>query len=116
MGGMFTILKVRDNPDREDGPGWYEHPAGTVADVASADDLAARTIRTRSANRVSPGHRCAREVLGSTGHTSARRSRSAFAITDTELKLIAAAAIIGLSRRPNAGIQHARGDRHAGAL
>jgi hypothetical protein len=33
----------------------------------------------------------------------ARRRRSAFEITDTELKLIAAAAIIGLSRRPKTG-------------
>ena len=31
------------------------------------------------------------------------RSRSAFAITETELKLMAAAAIIGRRRRPNAG-------------
>lgn len=34
MGGMFTILKVRDNPDAEDGTGWYKHPAGSVADKA----------------------------------------------------------------------------------
>ena len=32
MGGMFTVIKVRDRiargyPD----PGWYEHPRGTVA-------------------------------------------------------------------------------------
>jgi len=33
----------------------------------------------------------------------ARRKRSAFPITDTELKLIAAAAITGLSSTPNAG-------------
>ena len=33
----------------------------------------------------------------------ARRNRNAFAITDTELKLIAAAASMGLSNRPNAG-------------
>ena len=33
----------------------------------------------------------------------ALRNRSAFAITETELKLIAAAAIIGLSRTPNSG-------------
>ncbi len=32
MGGMFTILKVRDNLLSYDGdPGWYEHPQGTVA-------------------------------------------------------------------------------------
>ena len=34
---------------------------------------------------------------------SARLRRSELAITDTELKLIAAAAIIGLSSRPNTG-------------
>jgi FtsP/CotA-like multicopper oxidase with cupredoxin domain len=40
MGGMFTILKVRDDAKREDGTGWYDHPKGTVADVASVDELA----------------------------------------------------------------------------
>lgn len=34
MGGMFTILKVRENPDGADPNGWYEHPAGTVAGPA----------------------------------------------------------------------------------
>ncbi len=36
MGGMFTILKVRDNPATEDGSGWYTHPKGSVADKADA--------------------------------------------------------------------------------
>jgi hypothetical protein len=36
-------------------------------------------------------------------HSGARRSLKAFPTTDTELKLIAAAAIIGLKRRPNQG-------------
>jgi len=32
MGGMFTILKVRDHLESyERDPGWYEHPAGTTA-------------------------------------------------------------------------------------
>jgi FtsP/CotA-like multicopper oxidase with cupredoxin domain len=33
MGGMFTVLKVRDaqKPGDYSDPGWYEHPAGTVA-------------------------------------------------------------------------------------
>ena len=33
MGGMFTVVKVRDGLPRDDyrDPGWYEHPAGTVA-------------------------------------------------------------------------------------
>ena len=36
-------------------------------------------------------------------YRSMRRSRSAFAMTDTELRLIAALAIIGDSRMPNTG-------------
>jgi FtsP/CotA-like multicopper oxidase with cupredoxin domain len=33
MGGMFTVLKVRDGLARSDykDPGWYKHPEGTVA-------------------------------------------------------------------------------------
>lgn len=44
MGGMFTLLKVRDNPDAEDGTGWYKHPQGSVAAVASEADLASDGI------------------------------------------------------------------------
>ena len=40
MGGMFTLLKVRDNLRSYDDPGWYEYPEGTVADLASNGDLA----------------------------------------------------------------------------
>lgn len=31
MGGMFTLLKVRDELASYDDPGWYQAPAGTVA-------------------------------------------------------------------------------------
>ena len=32
MGGMFTVLKVRDNlPKNGEEVGWYEHPTGTIA-------------------------------------------------------------------------------------
>jgi FtsP/CotA-like multicopper oxidase with cupredoxin domain len=31
MGGMFTVLKVRENITNYDDPGWYLHPEGTVA-------------------------------------------------------------------------------------
>lgn len=31
MGGMFTVLKVRDGITSYDDPGWYKHPEGTVA-------------------------------------------------------------------------------------
>ena len=39
MGGMFTIVKIRENLASYDEPGWYDHPAGTVADVATSGDL-----------------------------------------------------------------------------
>lgn len=40
MGGMVTILKVRDELARYDrDPGWYRHPPGTVASLASFDEL-----------------------------------------------------------------------------
>ncbi len=41
MGGMFTILKVRDydvGKENKD-PGWYQYPAGTVATNATKEDL-----------------------------------------------------------------------------
>ena len=31
MGGMFTIIKIRDGIETYEDPGWYQHPAGTVA-------------------------------------------------------------------------------------
>ena len=40
MGGMFTILKVRDKLATYDDPGWYEAPPGTLAAPASASDMA----------------------------------------------------------------------------
>ena len=36
MGGMFTVLKVRDGITSYGDPGWYRHPPGTVAGPASA--------------------------------------------------------------------------------
>ena len=33
MGGMFTILKVREGITSYQDPGWYPHPPGTVASV-----------------------------------------------------------------------------------
>ena len=40
MGGMFTILKVRDALTGTADPGWYEAPAGTTATTATEADLA----------------------------------------------------------------------------
>jgi hypothetical protein len=44
MGGMFTVLKVREELTSYDDPGWYSHPTGTVAAVASDDELRASGI------------------------------------------------------------------------
>jgi hypothetical protein len=39
MGGMFTVVKVRENLTSYDDPGWYENPPGTVASLAGDDEL-----------------------------------------------------------------------------
>ncbi len=39
MGGMFTIVKIRERLESYDDPGWYAHPLGTVADAPSDEDL-----------------------------------------------------------------------------
>lgn len=39
MGGMFTVLKVREKLDGDGDPGWYKSPPGTLADLASDEDL-----------------------------------------------------------------------------
>jgi hypothetical protein len=40
MGGMFTLLKVRDGITSYEDPGWYAQPKETLADRASEADLA----------------------------------------------------------------------------
>ena len=44
MGGMFTVLKVRDEPETADPAGWYTHPPGTQPAEASAEALRADGI------------------------------------------------------------------------
>ena len=48
MGGMFTVVKIREGLARGDykDPGWYQHPAGTVA--YRVDDKLARNDRKES--------------------------------------------------------------------
>jgi hypothetical protein len=45
MGGMFTILKVREGITTYEDPGWYDHPPDTVAQAASPKDLEADGIK-----------------------------------------------------------------------
>jgi hypothetical protein len=44
MGGMFTVMKVRETYAGPDDPGHYAHPDGSVARVATASELAADGI------------------------------------------------------------------------
>jgi FtsP/CotA-like multicopper oxidase with cupredoxin domain len=39
MGGMFTLIKIRERLTGSGDPGWYQHPAGTVAEAATQDEL-----------------------------------------------------------------------------
>ena len=40
MGGLLTVLKVREHLERYDrDPGWYQHPKGTEARLASGEEL-----------------------------------------------------------------------------
>ncbi len=39
MGGLFTILKVREGIMNYEDPGWYQHPEGTLAVAAQEEDL-----------------------------------------------------------------------------
>jgi FtsP/CotA-like multicopper oxidase with cupredoxin domain len=50
MGGMFTILKVREELSGDGDPGWYEHPEGTVANLARKEDLSRDGIQVDSSH------------------------------------------------------------------
>ena len=39
MGGMFTVLKVRDELKSYEDPGWFENPAGTLSIEATSTEL-----------------------------------------------------------------------------
>jgi FtsP/CotA-like multicopper oxidase with cupredoxin domain len=44
MGGMFTLLKVRDNPADPEAQGFYKYPTGSVASLADPARMAADGI------------------------------------------------------------------------
>lgn len=52
MGGMMTVVKVRERLAREPGgePGWYEAPAGTVASRVSTDPGFGQPVRRETAS------------------------------------------------------------------
>lgn len=57
MGGMFTVMKVRDRLKAGDEGGWWEPPAGTLASAATADDLLADGIDVGTTSQPAPAHR-----------------------------------------------------------
>jgi FtsP/CotA-like multicopper oxidase with cupredoxin domain len=65
MGGMFTVLKVRDALANYEDPGWYEHPAGTVSVIASAEEL--KRDLGELPDAASPGTKPAPHYLRPTG-------------------------------------------------
>jgi len=68
MGGMFTIVKVRDRlASYDQDPGWYQHPPGTVALTASAEDLARDGIDVNA-----PAPRAANSTLNASAPRRAR--------------------------------------------
>ena len=52
MGGMFTVLKVREGITSYEDPGWYDFPAGTVATTASSKDLRRDGIDSKRKGRM----------------------------------------------------------------
>jgi hypothetical protein len=71
MGGLFTIVKVRDElTSYEEDPGWYRHPPGTVAVKASEAELARDGVDVGSAaDRGEEGRRVGTVgTLGVPGH------------------------------------------------
>jgi len=61
MGGLFTILKVRAELSGDEDPGWYQHPPGTVASLALAEELR----RDGIASDASSAARAPREAMAS---------------------------------------------------
>ena len=65
MGGMFSVVKVREGLDRNDykDPGWYQHPAGTVAHEFNGPAPEAPS-RQGAPSRDRAGHRSHRREAG----------------------------------------------------
>ncbi len=55
VGGMFTVLKVRERLASYADPGWYDNPPGTLAVEASADELRRDGIDVNAPPAVEPG-------------------------------------------------------------
>jgi hypothetical protein len=73
MGGMFTVLKVRrgQKPGDYSDPGWFRHPAGTVAREWTGEIAPAARSKAASAQsmpRATPAATVQVEVRKPAGH------------------------------------------------
>lgn len=73
MGGMFTVIKIREGLARNDytDPGWYKHPQGTVAHEWTGGAIA--TDRAPSVETAAPrpaGEQGMYRVRKPSGHSS----------------------------------------------
>lgn len=78
MGGMFTILKVREVLTSYEDPGWYKDPAGTLASLASEESLKRNGIKSdgSSATRKRPLERRARHLKPGGGNSKNQAANS----------------------------------------
>ena len=67
MGGMFTVMKVREDLAADDyrDPGWYKHPPGTVAYEVDAGEAGEPA---RQPDAPSPEWKCRDEANARNGH------------------------------------------------
>jgi FtsP/CotA-like multicopper oxidase with cupredoxin domain len=74
MGGMFTIVKVREQLDGYDDPGWYDAPSGTIARPADAAELKRYGLSAGGAPRRPQGSKKTRGATApeAGGHRSRR--------------------------------------------
>jgi FtsP/CotA-like multicopper oxidase with cupredoxin domain len=70
MGGMFTVVKVREGQARGDykDPGWYKHPEGTVAYEWKGEQAATEPARAPAAAKGAPGEIELKAVKPHGGH------------------------------------------------
>ncbi len=68
MGGMFTVMKVREGLARDDyrDPGWYKHPPGTVSYAWTGETPAVASAAERDVNSAASAR--ALKVRKPTGH------------------------------------------------
>ena len=119
-GPVIRVLNARTKEDVDDGAK-PRHATGPTPRFLVRSEATRNLHRSAQRDgllpRLSPGEgrgpMTVQQLATSCAHSRRRRSRSALAITETELNDMASAAIIGLSRMPTDGIQHARGNRNA---